>query len=225
MPELRVDSTLERQTIASGKQVLRLEIPDSSEPGIVIISPLSFSGSDLPASSIHETASIEESLRIYESRRRRTSSTYRYHEALQSCIRKPTLPRIDVGHSGPVNGDNSSDIDIVPDEDLIPPVKPFTTQEFALSPIEKYYDRDSVVLADVNNYPPPRPRRPTNESYIVDVPLDDATSLRKKGHGRIASDLSKKFKRYSVKWIREKKGKRWVEEDYGQVLQKLRRLK
>ena len=224
-PEPKVDGTLERQLIASGKQVLRLDIPDSFEPGIIIISPLSFSSPDLLAPPISETTSTEESLRIYESRRRRTSSTYRYREALQSYARKPTLPRIDVEHNESVDGDSSSNEDAVSDGDWMPPVKPFAVQEFALSPIEKYYESDSAVLTDVNNFPPPRPRRPTDESYIVDVPLDDGPSPRKKGHGRIASDLSKKFKRYSCKWIREKKGKRWVEEDYGQVLQKLRRLK
>lgn len=221
-PEPKIDGTVKRQC-ASGKQVLRLDIPDSPGPGIIIISPLSCSGSVIPTPSIHDTASAEGPLRIYESRRRRTSSTYRYLDILQPQTRKPTLPRIDVECA---DSTSASDVDAVPDEHLAPSVKPFALPQFALSPIEKYYDRDSVGFANVNGpSPPTRPWRPTNESYIVDVPLDDAPSPRKKGHARIASDLSKKLKRYSCKWMREKKGKRWVEEDYGQVLQKLRRLK
>ena len=94
-----------------------------------------------------------------------------------------------------------------------------------IAPIEKYYDHDTEALTDVSNHPPQCPQQPSNDSFIVEVPLDDAPSPRKKGHGHTVSDLSKKFKRYSYKWMREKKGKRWVEEDYGQVLQKLRRLK
>ncbi|KAH9919715.1 uncharacterized protein B0H18DRAFT_1122357 [Fomitopsis serialis] len=67
---------------------------------------------------------------------------------------------------------------------------------------------------------PNRSRRPSNEA-------DEGppSPPRKCSHARIASDLSKKLKRYSCKWIREKSGRRWVEEDYGTVLQKLRRLK
>ena len=194
--EPKVDTTLERRLGVSGKQVLRLDIPDSSAPGIVIISPLSYSASDLPAPSIHET-STEDSLRIYESRRRRASSTYRYHEALRSYTRKPTLPRVDVEKTGSVDSDGPDDVYAGLDSHLAPPIKPFVLQQFALSPIEKYYDHDTEALTDVSNHPPQCLQQPSNDSFIVEVPLDDAPSPRKKGHGHTVSDLSKKFKRYS----------------------------
>ncbi|KAI0713201.1 hypothetical protein C8Q72DRAFT_891980 [Fomitopsis betulina] len=182
------------------QQPLYLDIPDSPKPAIIIISPLSYSGSDIPSPSVHDSPSPEEQVRIYESRRWRPPSTYGDPDLPHA--RRPTLPRIDAGA----------------DDDLH---KPLAIQQLVLSPIEKYYDRDSAAFPDLDSHPlPPCPR---NESFIVDVPLAGPPSPRKKGH--LASDLSKKLKRRSVKWIREKKGKRWVEDDYGHVLQKLRRLK
>ncbi|KAH9833875.1 uncharacterized protein C8Q71DRAFT_179459 [Rhodofomes roseus] len=208
-PLQQVANPLEYELLGSRRHtVLRLDFPDSPEPGIIIVSPLTGT-SDLSVSSISQAAatgspSVDET--------GRWTVTYEHVDVQPS--QRPTLPRIDTN----LNASKS-----------LPSGPIAFARPNVLSPIENYYDKDSAVLSEVDNN---RPRcRPTDESYVfVDGPLpaasaDPPSPPRKSGHARIASDLSKKLKRYSCKWIREKKGRRWVEEDYGTVLQKLRRLK
>jgi hypothetical protein len=38
-------------------------------------------------------------------------------------------------------------------------------------------------------------------------------------------DDEKMIRRYSRRWLREKKGKRWVEDDYGVIIQSLRTIR
>ncbi|KZT70251.1 hypothetical protein DAEQUDRAFT_214701 [Daedalea quercina L-15889] len=218
-PVSYVDSSFEHELRVSKDRVLRLVIPDSPEAGIIIVSPLT--GSPEPSAPSLNEAACTQTPRVDETGR--WATTCQYTEGSSSQYAKPTLPRIDT-HANAHTGSGT---------DSPPSVNPIAfAHPNVLSPIEKYYDNNSAVLGEVNGSRTP-PRRPTNELYdIVDVPLREAgntvpapASPRGWAHSRVASDLSKKLKRYSCKWIREKKGKRWVEEDYGQVLQKLRRLK